>query len=189
VRPRRVLEYGCNVGDLLGHLAEATGAECVGVEPSAKAIERGRRAFGDQVRLCQGTIADNEVNADPAAVGTFDLVIVDDVFCWVSRETLFQSVANIDDALAEGGHLYVREFAPLQSKRNRNHHVEGAEVYCYKPAGLHCGMFTASGSYAVVWQEIWIDRDDPWVQRVPGRLFEARWSDAILRKSHADYFA
>lgn len=188
LRPRRVLEYGCHIGDLLLHLTETTGAECWGVEPSTKAVERGQQAFGDRVQLRQGTIADNPVNADSAASGSFDVVIVDDVFCWVSRETIFQSMANIDDMLADGGHLYIREFAPLRSSRNRNHHVQGAEVFCYKPAGLHYRMFTAPGTYAVVWQEVWIDRDDPWVQQAEGRLFESRWSDVILRKSSSDYF-
>jgi hypothetical protein len=40
-----------------------------------------------------------------------------------------------------------------------------------------------------VWQEVWIDRNDPWVKQAEGRLFESRWSDVILRKSSADYFA
>jgi SAM-dependent methyltransferase len=188
VRPRRVLEYGCGYGDLLHHFAASGASECVGVEPSKRAVELGTNAYGASVRLVQGTIADNAVNADPAIQRSFDLVVVDDVFCWVSRETLFQSIANIDDALAEGGHLFIREFFPLANRRNRNHHVDGEEVYCHKPAGPHAAIFTASGVYAVVWQQVTMDPADRWVAGAGGDPFESRWSDVVLRKSSSDYW-
>ena len=188
VRPRRVLEYGCNYGDLLDHYARTMRAECVGVEPSAQAVAFGTRAYGERIELLQGTIADNPIAEDPRFHQNFDLVIVDDVFCWVSRETLFQSVAHVDDALADGGFLYIREFAPLHNERNRNHHVSGADVYCYKPAGLHAAMFTASGIYAVVWQQISVDPQDAWIRENGRDPFGSRWSETILRKSYGDYF-
>lgn len=186
IRPRRVLEYGCNYGDLLAHYA-ARDAECHGVEPSAKAIAFGRERLGDGFTLHRGTIADNPVNAEPANRGRFDLVVIDDVLCWVSRPTLFQSIANVDAMLADGGHLFLREFFPLASTRNRNHHVEGAEVWCYKPAGPHYAMFTASGTYQLVSQRVEIDGDDAWAERTGG-AFESRWSNAVLRKSFDGYF-
>jgi SAM-dependent methyltransferase len=188
VRPRRVLEYGCGYGDLLHHFSASGASECVGVEPSKRAVELGTSAYGARVRLVQGTIADNAVNADPAIQRTFDLVVVDDVFCWVSRETLFQSIANIDDALAEGGHLFIREFFPLANRRNRNHHVDGEDVYCHKPAGPHAAIFTASGVYAVVWQQVTMDAADKWVAGAGRDPFESRWSDVVLRKSSSDYW-
>jgi SAM-dependent methyltransferase len=187
VRPRRVLEYGCGYGDLLDRFVSA-GAECVGIEPSKRAIELGARAYQGRVRFHQGTIAENPLNADPASQRAFDLVIVDDVFCWVSRETLFQSVANIDDALADGGYLFIREFLPLASRRNRNHHAPGEEIYCHKPAGPHSAIFTASGVYAVVWQQISMEPADRWVAAAGRDPFESRWSDVVLRKSASDYW-
>jgi len=184
VRPRRVFEVGCSHGDLLYHYVRRGGAlEAAGVEPSAEAVRRGREAFGDAVRLEQGTLADNPVSRDPASRGRFDLVVVEDVLCWVSRETLFQSVANLDDALAEEGFLYLREFLPRTSRRNRNHHVGTGEVWCYKPAGPHYRMFTASGVYTVVWQRVWTDEGDPWVRERGADPSEARWMDVLLRKS------
>jgi SAM-dependent methyltransferase len=188
VRPQRVLEYGCGYGDLLDHFARTLGAECVGVEPSRRAVELGTKHYGERVRLVQGTIADNVVNAEVSSQRHFDLVLVDDVFCWVSRETLFQSVANIDDVLADGGALFVREFYPLANRRNRNHHVKDEEVYCHKPAALHASMFSASGVYAVIAQRVWMDAKDAWVSGAARDPFESRWSDAILRKSYADYW-
>lgn len=186
IKPTRVLEYGCNYGDLLQHYA-SRGAEAHGVEPSRKAVEFGLDAYGEAVRLYHGTLAENPVNANPELRGSFDLVVIDDVFCWVSRETLFQSIANVDDALAEGGYLFIREFFPLANSKNRNHHVEGADVYCFKPAAPHYRIFTASGIYATVWEKVWMDRQDSWVSenRDP---FESRWVDSLLRKSFHDYY-
>lgn len=187
--PRRVLEYGCNYGDLLNHLATVHGAVCHGVEPSARAVELGRTAYGDALTLHQGTVADNPVNADPESTGAFDLVVIDDVFCWVSRETLFQSVANVDDALADGGFLFIREFLPLRDTRNRNHHVADGDVHCYKPAATHARMFTASGVYTPVWQKVTLDAEDAWARDRAGDPFESRWVDTLLRKSLAGYWA
>jgi len=188
VRPKRMLEFGCNYGDMLDYYAREQGADCVGVEPSLAAVNFGQKVYNSSLRLLQGTMAENEISRDPSTHGAFDLVVVDDVFCWVSRETLFQSIAHVDDAVADGGFLFIREFLPLASRRNRNHHVEGADVYCYKPAGPHHRIFTSSGIYEVVWQQVWLDHQDGWVQSGNRDAFESRWSDTILRKSYGDYF-
>jgi len=188
VRPRRVLELGCGYGDLLGHYAAAGAELCHGVEPSGRAVARGREVHGAAVHLHRGTIARNPVSTDPRLRGAFDLVIVEDVLCWVARETLFRSIAHIDEALAEGGFLFLREFLPLADRRNRNHHVSESEVWCYKPAGPHARMFTASGMYAIVAGRIFLDRHDPWVRRAGADPFESRWCDVLLRKSSSDYY-
>ena len=188
IRPTRVLEFGCNYGDLLNHYAEVHGAQCYGVEPSQAAVEFGRSAYGDRVHLERGTLAAFPLQARDDFRHAFDLVIVEDVFCWVSRETLFQSIANVDDALGEGGALFIREFLPQRNERNRNHHVETQDVYCYKPSAPHARMFTASGMYDVVWQKTWIDPEDPWVREGGRPAFESRWCDTVLRKSFSGYY-
>jgi SAM-dependent methyltransferase len=186
--PRRVLEYGCAYGDLLAHYALEHGAEAFGVEPSAKAVAFGQAAYGERVRLVTGTMAANPLAADAALRGAFDLVVVDDVFCWVSRETLYRSIAHVDDMLRDGGFLYIREFLPLHQHRNANHHVPGGGVYCYKPRGPHSSIFTASGVYEVIRQEVSLDLDDAWARDRGAEVFESRWSNVVLRKSLADYF-
>ncbi len=186
--PKRVVEFGCNYGDLLAHFKDAGADECHGVEPSAKAVAFGREHYAGKVELHQGTMEDNPLAADEGYRGHFDLIVIDDVLCWVSRETLFQSLAVVDSLLADGGHLFIREFLPLRDSRNANHHVREGGVYCYKPAGPHYRMFTASGIYAVVQQEVWMDKGDAWAA-ADGRMFESRWSDVVLRKSYSDYFA
>ncbi len=189
VVPKRIVEFGCQYGDLLDHYARELGAECIGIEPSKRAVERGLESYQGRVRLLQGTMAENAINADSAQTGRFDLVVVDDVFCWVSRETLYHSVANVDDLIGEGGFLFIREFAPLEHRRNRNHHVEDQEVWCYKPAAGHSALFVASGVYQVVWQRTWIDHSDGWVAEQEHSAFESRWCDSVLRKSTSDYYA
>lgn len=188
IKPERVLEYGCNYGDLLKHFADR-GAECHGIEPSRRAVEFGRRAYGDTIHLHQGTLAQNPIN-DTAAPEqpAFDLVIIEDVFCWVSRETLFQSIANVDAVLADGGYLFIREFAALSHSKNRNHHVEDSEVYCFKPAMTHARMLAGSGVYAAVYEKIWMDAQDSWVVSEDRDPFQSRWSDTVLRKSLRDYY-
>lgn len=186
LKPGRVLEYGCNYGDLLAHYAR-DGAEAIGVEVSARAVAFGQAQFGETINLLQGSMADNPINADPQYRGYFDTIIIDDVLCWVSRETLLQSLANVDDLLAEGGHLFLREFYPDRNRANRNHHVKDAEVYCYKPAGPHARILTATGMYAPILQNVYFDTDDPWAGD-GGDPFEMRWMDSILRKSLRDYY-
>ena len=187
-RPRRVLEYGCNYGDLLHHYVTEGGAEAaVGIEVSAEAVKLGQDAYGDKVKLLHGSMGSNAIADDPAYEGYFDLVIIDDVFCWVSRQTLFQSIANVDRALAEGGFLFIREFLPGTSVRNRNHHVADSEVWCHKPRDTHARMFTASAVYEPVWRQVFLDGDDAWAAAQGGR-FESRWQDSLLRKSYGDYY-
>ena len=187
VQPGRVLEYGCNYGDLLNYYATKMQATCYGVEPSAEAVAFGSKNFPD-VHLLRGTIANNAINEDDSNIGSFDLVIIDDVLCWVSRETLFQSLANIDQMITEGGALYIREFYPLENTRNRNHHVTDEEIWCYKPAAPHCAMFVASGMYQIVSQRVFMDFNDSWRESTNNSIFESRWMETLLRKSNQKFY-
>ena len=64
-----------------------------------------------------------------------------------------------------------------------------ADVYCYKPSAPHYKIFTATGTYEIVWQQVWMDRADAWIEPEGRDVFESRWSDVVLRKSYSDYFA
>lgn len=188
VAGKAVLEYGCCYGDLLAVLAEEPGRLCVGIEASSDAVAFGRRHYGEMVQFHHGTIAENPVNAAPEYRGRFDLVIVDDVFGWVSRETLFQSFANIDQMLAEGGHLFIRDFYPIEKLKNRNHHVADAEVFNYKIPGSHARLFENAGLYEIISQRIWIDKTPMSTTYKGNRQFGSRWADTVLRKSTTGYY-
>jgi len=183
------LEYGCCYGDLLAVLGEqSAGRLCVGVEASLEAVKFGQARYGAQVQFHHGTIADNPLNQAPEFRGRFDLVIVDDVFGWVSRETLFQSIANIDQVLAEGGHLFIRDFYPVEKLKNRNHHVADAEVFNYKIPGSHARLFEWSGMYEIVSQRVYVDQTEMSAGYQSARAFGSRWADTVLRKSAHGYY-
>jgi SAM-dependent methyltransferase len=187
---RRVLEYGCNYGDLLARLRDlALADECRGIEASSAAVAFGRERYGDRIVLDQGTIADNPVNSDEGNANRFDLVIVDDVLSWVSRETILQSAANIDSALAEGGFLFIRDFFPDRKVKNINHHVADGSVFNFKVPGSHAAVFLATGMYEIHWQKIWYDDIGMSTDYKCDNPFNYRWTDAILRKSHRDWFS
>lgn len=186
---KRVLEYGCNYGDILARFLDLGMAEeCVGVEASAAAVEFGRSRYGGKVDLRQGTIADNPVNAEEGNAGRFDLIIVDDVFSWVSRETLLQSMANIDSVLADGGHIFIRDFWPDRRVKNQNHHVKDGSVFNYKLPGSHAQILIAMGCYEIQWQKIWYDDIGMSTDYKCDNSFNYRWTDVILRKSVGGYF-
>lgn len=189
VQPRRVIEFGCGYGDMLNVLMGEGSDFAVGVEPSAKAVKFGNELYGANINLYQGTIADNSIIEDESQHGSFDLVIIDDVFCWVSRETLFQSVNTIDTLLKDGGYLLIRDFLPSANVRNKNHHVEEGVVFCHKLVGGHASIFRGSGIYDVVLRDEYLDQDSLMSKNFQSRReFESRWCDTILRKSYTDFY-
>ena len=186
---KRVLEYGCNYGDLLFHLREQGGAEeCVGVEASSQAVEFGQSRYGETVKLVQGTIAANSINDSGDYNNHFDLIIIDDVFGWVSRETLLTSIANIDALLADGGYVFIRDFYPDKRTRVRNHHVSGDRVFNYKIPGSHAAIFEATGMYEAEWQKVYYDNIGMSTGFKSDNRFIYRWTDVVLKKAYADYF-
>ncbi len=184
-----VLEYGCCYGDLLAVLAEQSpGRVCVGVEASLEAVTFGQARYGPRVQFHHGTIADNPLNRAAASARRFDLVVVDDVFGWVSRETLLQSIACIDQVLAEGGHLFIRDFSPIEKLKNRNHHVADVELFNYKIPGSHARLFETSGMYEIISQRIYVDRTEMSAGYQSAQQFGTRWADTVLRKSAGGYY-
>lgn len=185
----KVLEYGCNYGDLLYYMKKHDRVkECVGVEASKQAVDFGKKRFGENVEIIHGTIADNIINDNKKFQNYFDLIIVDDVFGWISRETILQSIANIDNVLSDGGHIFIRDFYPDKRVKNRNHHVKGGFVFNFKILGSHASIFLASGIYEVVWQRTFYDNLGMSTKYKSDNKFIYRWTDVILRKSYTDFF-
>lgn len=185
----RVLEYGCNYGDLLNYFKHyGLAIECVGIEASRAAVNFGKKRYADSLQIVHGTLADNPLNNNTSKQNYFDLVIVDDVFGWVSRETLLQSVTNIDSVLKDGGHLFIRDFLPDKRVKNSNHHVANGDVFNYKVPGSHAGIFLACGTYDVVWQKTYYDDTEMSVGYRSDNPFNYRWTDVVLKKSYRDNF-
>jgi len=185
----KVLEYGCCYGDLLSYLkGNGLALQCIGVEASKEAVSFGSKSYGDGVQLVHGTIGSNQINNDPDYAQYFDLVIVDDVFGWVSRETILHSIANIDQVLADNGCVFIRDFYPDKRVKNQNHHVKSGVVYNYKVPGSHAEIFMASGMYEVVYQKTYYDNIGISTAYQCDNAFNYRWTDVVLRKSINGYF-
>ncbi len=187
---KRVLEFGGNYGDLLYNMKQNDDAtECFNVEASKDAIEFGKKNFQDNVNFVHGTIANNDITNNEKFENYFDLIIIDDVLDWVSRETIFQSVTNIDNLLKDGGFVFIRDFYPDKNTKNQNHHVKDEFVYNFKVENSHAGIFLASGIYQVEWQKIFFDKIGFSTSYKCDNLFNYRWTDVILRKSYSGFFS
>jgi SAM-dependent methyltransferase len=139
--PRSAVEIGAANGCRLDAIAERYGARVVGVDPSANAIESGRKCF-PHVEFLQATAANVPLQ------DVFDLVIVNFVLHWIDRSTLLRSVAEIDRLVADGGFLLVGDFAPDNFLRVHYHHLAEKPVYTYKQD--YSAVFVASGLYHTV---------------------------------------
>jgi SAM-dependent methyltransferase len=189
IKFQSVLEYGCNYGDLLHFLRkEGLAEECRGVEASEEAVAFGRERYGSEIVLERGTIADNAVNDSEAFANHFDLAIIDDVFGWVSRQTILSSVANIDNMVADGGYVFIRDFWPDKRVKNRNHHVKDGDVFNFKVPGSHAQLFLATGMYEIHWQKVYFDDIGMSTGYKSDNPFNYRWTDIILKKSYQGFF-
>jgi len=127
-RPRRILEIGCSTGWRLAALRERYGCAVTGVEPSASAIEEGKRLYGADFDLRRGLSGELPIPADE----TFDLVVCAYMLHWVSRDALLRTVAEIDRVLTNGGHLIINDFFPDVAQRRKYHHLEDGQAFTYK---------------------------------------------------------
>jgi len=187
---KKVLEFGGNCGNLLYNMKQNNDAtECFNVEASKDAVEFGKKNFQDSVNFVHGTIANNDISNNKKFENYFDLIIIDDVLDWVSRETIFQSVTNIDNLLKDDGFVFIRDFYPDKNTKNQNHHVKDGFVYNFKVKNSHAGIFLASGIYQVEWQKIFFDKIGFSTSYKCDNLFNYRWTDVILRKSYSGFFS
>ena len=141
LRPRAVVEIGAANGFRLAAIVHHYGARAIGVDPSAEAIENGRRRF-PQVEFLQATAANIPLQE------AFDLVIVNFVLHWIDRRTLLRSVAEIDRLVSDSGFLLVGDFAPNNLLRVPYHHLVREQMYTYKQD--YSAVFVTSGLYHMV---------------------------------------
>lgn len=79
---RRVLVLGCGTGYGCARLAEAGGAEVVGLDPDERSLAYARKRFAGSIRFVQGA-----ADAPPADLGTFGLIVAVDVLPHVENPT------------------------------------------------------------------------------------------------------
>lgn len=136
--PKKVLEIGCSNGWRLAEIIKKYQIMCVGVEPSLLAIKEGKKK-NHKVIFKRGIVSSLPLTE------TFDLVIVNFVLHWVSREFLFKVIAEIDRVVADEGYLIIGDFLPDNPAKIGYHHLPKGEVYTYKQD--YTQIFIASTLY------------------------------------------
>lgn len=123
VHPRRVLEIGCANGWRLNRLKQLFNAECIGIDPSSKAVEQGLKEFPG-VNLSVGA-----ADRIPFGPQEFDLVIFGFCFYLIDPILHFQCVAEADRVLADGGMLVISDFLTPFPYHNNYSHLEGVRSH------------------------------------------------------------
>jgi len=105
-RPRRILDFGCGVGDTTHYLAQCfPDSEVMGVDPVQAAIEDAKR------RYASGRVSFQ--TADRIQAGCkFDLCYVNGVFHHIPPDSRVAVVRHIRDCLVDGGVLALMENNP-----------------------------------------------------------------------------
>lgn len=176
LKPKRVLEIGASNGWRLAIIADKYKSKCVGVEPSAKAVKDGTKNF-PKITLRRGLASDIPVKEK------FDVVIINYVMHWISREELLKSVAEIDRMVADGGYLIIGDFAPDHPTKTTYHHLPKENVSTFKLD--YAGIFTSTALYSVVSQMTFNHADHDFIPHAKG---EHRGVVTLLRKSLGDFY-
>ncbi|MBU2264793.1 class I SAM-dependent methyltransferase [Patescibacteria group bacterium] len=145
LQPKKILEIGCSNGWRLNEINKRYHSRCFGIEPSLRAISDGRKKY-KKILFKRGLVHNLPLNDK----NKFDLIIVNFVLHWVSRELLFKAIAEIDRVLVKGGHLIIGDFLPDYPVSNFYHHLPDKVVYTYKLDYAH--LFLDSAFYRIVAQ-------------------------------------
>lgn len=177
--PKNCLEIGSSCGHRLNQIKQDfSNCKAVGVDPSAKAVEKGRLFFPD-IDLCRGTSDDLSLFEDD----TFDLVICGFFLYVVDRKLLLQTIAEIDRVLKNGGQLIIYDFFAKKPAGNAYHHIKSFEAYSYKQN--YEDIFLASGLYHLLHKETFNHAS---FQRDKGNDFnEKACVTALIKDSTAIY--
>ena len=136
LKPQKVLEVGCSNGFRLEYVRLKYGSECVGVEPSEEAITEAKQKY-PSIRIERGIISELPIT------DTYDLVIVNFVLHWVSREELMKGISEIDRCIKKGGYRVLGDFLPAASEAVEYKHKENVKTFKQDYAQL----FISSGKY------------------------------------------
>jgi trans-aconitate methyltransferase len=114
------------------------------VDISKNAIDFGKSAFPNIEHHC---LSITQVSPGLlAAIGAQNLIFAVGVLCWIDRQHLSRTIANIDESLQDGGYLLVTDFLPRTRRKNPIHH--SPEHYTYKQD--YSQPFLALGTYELV---------------------------------------
>ena len=175
----KVLEVGCFIGDLLFHLKKNESCKIHGIEPSTKACKLAHEKFGLAIENTN-FIGSKWFSMAQENREYFDLIILDDVLSWISRENILQSIAVVDWLLKKGGSIFLRDFGPAFSFAYENHHQKNQNVYNFKQANGHRSFFLDSGMYYEKFTKITNVENLQQVKTT--RADSTVWSDSLIIK-------
>jgi SAM-dependent methyltransferase len=135
----KVLEIGCCNGVNLSRLASMVPCQCLGIDPSAEAIEDGRQRF-PTISLSVGTADDLKFGS-----GMFDFVLFGFCLYLVDRTLLAKSIAEADRVLKSQGFLGITDFDVVVPSVQPYRHIPG--LFTYKMD--YSRLFTAYPHYAL----------------------------------------
>lgn len=176
LKPKKVFEIGCANGWRLEEIRKKYRARCVGIEPSRAAIKDGKHSF-PRIRLIRAIASRIPIKE------MFDLVIVNYVLHWISREYLVRSLSEIDRMVADNGYLVITDFAPDRPARARYHHLPEKKVWTFKTD--YPAMFESTGLYERV-KELTFHHETHKIGPAPSKN---RGRAVLLKKSLLAYYA
>ncbi len=144
LEPKSVVEIGCAEGWRLSEINKEYGSNCIGFDPSEKAIVTGSEIY-PKIKLRVGT-ADKIELSDRSV----DLLIVGFCLYLCDREELFSIAKEIDRVLMNKGIIMILDFYSEVPYKNTYSHKEG--IYSYKMD--YSSLFTWNPIYSIVLTKI-----------------------------------
>mgnify|MGYP001172305569 FL=1 len=179
------MEIGCFIGDLISFLEKNHSCQVHGIEPSKKACNFSKNKLN--IDLEQNTFVNStKFKNSKENLSKYDLIILDDVLSWVSRDIVLSTIGAIDWLLKPNGHLYFRDFTPYFAYATENHHWKGQNIYNVKQPSGHKNFFLNSGKYHEIMNMSQIS--EKYQTKKSVRKDSLLWSDTILEKANIDTF-
>jgi ubiquinone/menaquinone biosynthesis C-methylase UbiE len=142
--PKNILEIGCSNGFRLNLLNKIYKSDCWGIDPSAQAIQEGKKEF-KELTLEKGT-----ADALPYENEMFDMVIFGFCLYLCDRSDLFKIAYESDRVLNNLGNIVVLDF--YTTFPYRNHYAHHSGLYSYKMNYSH--MYLWNPAYILKYQKI-----------------------------------
>jgi len=119
-----ILEIGCSNGWRLNEFyKQNSNNKYIGIEPSEKAIEFGRKNYPN-IELYHSTCDEIPIENDYC-----DIILIPFVFMYIDRKLLFKSVYEIDRILKNKGLLIITDFYSNIPRKNSYKHIENTFIY------------------------------------------------------------
>ncbi len=179
LKNKKILEIGCFIGDLLFYLKKKYKCKVHGVEPSSLACKYAKKKFS--INIENSTFASSKFfSISLKNHKKFDLIIIDDVFSWIDRSLILQTVCVIDWILKDNGYIFIRDFSPKSSFAVKNRHSKKKKIYNFKLKDGHKNFFLKTGKYKILYNRKYFTKK--FNKAISVNRQSNIWSDTIIKK-------